>query len=69
MIHPYNFFITSENPLTNMKMYWEEFNKTMGRYENPDNFIRKGKVGGYKEFMSDEYAKKFDAWLNEPLKY
>lgn len=31
-------------------------------------FIRKGKVGAYKEEMSEEYIKKFDDWIEENLK-
>ncbi len=29
--------------------------------------MRKGKAGGYKEEMSDEYIKKFDEWIQKKL--
>lgn len=30
-----------------------------------NRFIRKGKVGGYKDEMSEEYVVKFDKWMND----
>jgi hypothetical protein len=38
-----------------------------GHEEDPENFIRRGKAGGYKEEMSEEYAKRFDNWMKEKL--
>lgn len=30
-----------------------------------DDFIRRGKIGGYKDEMSDKCIAKFDKWLND----
>lgn len=48
-----------------MKDYFELFDQQTGRKEDPDNFIRRGKVGGHKEDMSEEMAKRFDEWMAE----
>lgn len=58
----------SENPNTNMRYYMEMFNQMTGHNEDPENFIRRGKAGGYTEDMSEEYAKRFDAWMAEEPK-
>lgn len=30
-----------------------------------DDFIRKGKIGGYKDEMSEEYIEKFNKWMEQ----
>ena len=47
-----------------------EFGKTLGLMNKTGNFIRKGKVGGWKEEFENfpEMEKQFDAWLSEQLK-
>lgn len=53
-----------------MKQQFEAANEMLGQNENPDNFIRRGKVGGHKEDMSEEFAKRFDEWMTKgPKKY
>lgn len=32
-----------------------------------EGFIRKGKVGGFKEEMPEQFIIKFDKWMSEPL--
>ena len=46
-----------------------ETGKTIGLMNNSGNFIRKGKVGGWKEEFENfpEMEKQFDAWLSEEL--
>ena len=47
-----------------------EIGKTFGFMNKTGNFIRKGKVGGWKEEFENfpEMEKQFDAWLSEQLK-
>lgn len=46
-----------------MTNYMELFNQLAGHQEPTNIFIRKGKVGGHKDEMSEEYIKKFDEWM------
>lgn len=34
----------------------------------PNMFIRKGKIGGWKEIFTKELEEKFDAWIEENMK-
>ena len=47
-----------------------EIGKTFGFMNKTGNFIRKGKVGGWKEEFENfpDMEKQFDAWLSEQLK-
>ena len=47
-----------------------EIGKTFGFMNKTGNFIRKGKVGGWKEEFENfpEMEKQFDAWLSDQLK-
>ena len=47
-----------------------EFGKTLGLMNTSGNFIRKGKVGGWKEEFENfpEMERQFEAWLSEQLK-
>ena len=46
-----------------------EFGHAFGFFNNTGNFIRKGKVGGWKEEFEGfpEMEEEFDAWLSEQL--
>jgi hypothetical protein len=46
-----------------MEDYMKLFNQLAGHNERTDIFIRKGKAGGYKDDMSEEWVKKFDDWM------
>jgi hypothetical protein len=41
------------------------FNTLFSDDRPTDTFIRKGKIGGFKDEMSEEYAARFDAWYAE----
>jgi hypothetical protein len=43
--------------------YLDLLNNLTGENRPTDTFVRKGKAGGYKDEMSEEYAEKFDAWI------
>ncbi len=54
-----------KNPYTNQSDMLDLSESTI---EDRTIFMRKGKAGGYKEEMSEEYIKKFDRWIEEKLK-
>lgn len=50
------------NDACNNKGFMERMNKITNSDKKPEGFIRKGKVGNFKEEMSAEFIKKFDEW-------
>lgn len=41
--------------------------KVQDHIADKTNFMRKGKIGSYKDEMSKEYEKKFDDWIQKSL--
>jgi hypothetical protein len=54
-----------KNPYVNRSDLLDWLGSTV---EDRTIFMRKGKAGGYKEEMSEEYVKKFDEWIQKKLK-
>jgi NAD/NADP transhydrogenase alpha subunit len=57
-----------KNAYVNKSDWLEDFTKKNEDVTDQTVFMRKGKAGGYKEEMSEEYIKKFDEWIQEKLK-
>jgi hypothetical protein len=51
------------------KKYISETDKQLNSKENVnDDFVRKGKVGDYKNYFDDEMNERADKWIDEHLK-
>jgi hypothetical protein len=50
--------------MLNFNSRHEEYVKLTGD-ETANGIIRKGKIGGYRDEMCEEYVKKFDIWMAE----
>lgn len=64
----YNFntiFSILDNDACNNKAFMERMNEITKQNRKTEGFIRKGKAGGYKEEMSQEFIKKFESWMKE----
>ena len=59
------FCCTLANTACNNKLYLEKVNAIKNLRNTTDDFIRRGKTGGYKNEMSEEYIKKFEKWIAE----
>lgn len=58
-----------KNPALNLEPILAIMEKTPQNETNPDEtFIRKGKVGDWKNYMSDELSAKFDKFTDDNLK-
>lgn len=58
-----------KNPALNLEPILAMMEKPVSSEENPDEtFIRKGKVGDWKNYMSKELSEKFDRFTEENLK-
>lgn len=58
-----------KNPALNLEPILAMMEKPPQNDKNPDEtFIRKGKVGDWKNYMSEELSKKFDEFTEENLK-
>lgn len=54
-----------KNPAVNLEHILKEKNFDEN---NPDvKFIRKGKIGDWKNYMSEDLSKKFDNWMQKHL--
>jgi hypothetical protein len=53
-----------KNPSVN-----RESNKEFGHYEQEGSFIRKGKVGDWRNYFSEEASREFDRLIAANLKY
>lgn len=49
----------------NNELYFTNVNEMMKQKTNTDDFIRRGKIGGFKDEMLAEWIEKFDKWLAE----
>lgn len=49
----------------NNELYFRKVNEMMKQKTNTDDFIRRGKIGGFKDEMPAEWIVKFDKWLAE----
>lgn len=54
-----------ENPATNNISYFENLNKFTDQNSVTNDFIRRGKIGGYIDEMTEEDIKRFDSWIAE----
>lgn len=58
-----------KNPALNLEPILAMMEKPRSAEENPDQtFIRKGKVGDWKNYMSEELSAKFDKFTEDNLK-
>jgi len=58
-----------KNPALNLEPILAMMEKQPSKEANPDEtFIRKGKVGDWKNYMSEELSAKFDKFTEENLK-
>lgn len=58
-----------KNPALNLEPILAMMDKAPLNENNPDQtFIRKGKVGDWKNYMSEELSEKFDKFTEENLK-
>ncbi|XP_050534781.1 sulfotransferase 1B1 [Daktulosphaira vitifoliae] len=58
-----------KNPALNLKPILAIMEKSEGSEDNPDEqFIRKGKVGDWKNYMSEELSVKFDKFTEDNLR-
>lgn len=58
-----------KNPALNLEPILAMMEKSRSAEENPDQtFIRKGKVGDWKNYMSEELSAKFDKFTEDNLK-
>lgn len=55
----------SDNNACNNKLYFEKINEMTKQTKVTDDFIRRGKIGGYKDEMTNETIEKFDKWIAE----
>uniref|UniRef100_A0A1I8Q7R1 Sulfotransferase domain-containing protein n=1 Tax=Stomoxys calcitrans TaxID=35570 RepID=A0A1I8Q7R1_STOCA len=56
------------NPKTNHLWEFEQIQKTFNGSKTTDfNFVRKGKVNGYREELTEETVKRLDKWMDEHL--
>ena len=57
------FSTMAANPAVNMEDFFLKTDAT----ENENKFIRKGKVGDWRNYMSEELSKRFDEWITKHL--
>lgn len=55
------------NAACNNQHLYEKANAIMKLTSKTDDFIRKGKIGGYKEEMPQDYIERFDAWIAQEV--
>lgn len=56
-----------QNPALNLEPFLQARNGPEFKQEGDQTFIRKGKVGDWKNYMSPELADRFDSWTKENL--
>ncbi|CRL02069.1 CLUMA_CG015599, isoform A [Clunio marinus] len=54
-----------KNKACNNTLFFEKVNEIYKKRTDTDKFIRRGKAGGYKDEMSQEYIEKFDKWMEK----
>lgn len=60
-----NFFFLKANKACNNELYFEKINQLTKQRTNTDDFIRRGKIGGFKDEMPQKFIDKFDKWMEE----
>jgi Sulfotransferase domain len=59
------FFFFKANKACNNELYFEKINRLTKQKTNTDDFIRRGKIGGFKDEMPQEFINKFDKWMEK----
>jgi hypothetical protein len=59
------FFHSTANKACNNELYFEKVNQLTKQKTNTDDFIRRGKIGGFKEEMPPELIEEFEKWMEE----
>lgn len=57
-----------ENPSVNLEPIMEQMHGPGHVIKEEIKFIRKGQVGDWQNYMSEETSKRFDKWTEEKLK-